>query len=231
MGVAQGTENRIVRYLRARWQAVVVTAVIIAGQAAVASALDWHPVWVLPVVSAVLLLATVAVYDPVDGRPRRGMKLLAITLIIVLAAVSALCLAVLLRRVFTGDNTMTAARLLGSGLALWLVNLLVFALAYWELDAGGPEHRRAGLHRRHHPYPDLVFPQQQADPAMRLAPSDWRPGFADYLFVSLTASTAFSPTDTMPWSRLAKLLMGTESVISFLTFGLLLASAINLAAT
>jgi len=107
---------------------------------------------------------------------------------------------------------------------LWVVNIAVFALAYWEIDGGGPEDRaRGGEH-----LPDLVFPQQQADQE-GLAPAAWRPAFSDYLYVSVTAATAFSSADAMPYSRTAKLLMGLQSTISIAIVAMLVVRAVNIA--
>jgi uncharacterized membrane protein len=105
-----------------------------------------------------------------------------------------------------------------------VANVAVFALIYWELDGGGPEARADG----DRDYPDLVFPQQQQD-QQGLAPPDWKPMFADYLYVSLTAATAFSPTDAMPYTKRAKLVMGIESTASFVIAAMLVARAINIA--
>jgi hypothetical protein len=114
---------------------------------------------------------------------------------------------------------------------LWLVNVCVFALAYWEMDGDGPE-ARADAHDTDGDgkriLPDLVFPQQQQD-QQGLAPAHWKPFFADYFYVSLTAATAFSPTDAMPYSRRAKFVMGCESTISLVIIALLVARAINIA--
>jgi hypothetical protein len=98
----------------------------------------------------------------------------------------------------------------------------VFGLLYWELDRGGPLGRVGA--RPAPAYPDLQFPQ---DTAPDSAPPGWRPAFVDYLFVSLTSSTAFSPTDTMPLTRRAKLLMGSQGLVSLLTVGLVAARAVN----
>src|SRR5450756_23908 len=110
-----------------------------------------------------------------------------------------------------------------AGVVLWVVNIAVFALAYWEIDGGGPEDRA----RDSGVLPDLVFPQQQADQE-GLAPKGWKPSFSDYLYVSVTAATAFSPTDAMPYSRPAKLLMGLESTISIAVLAMLVARAVNI---
>ena len=96
---------------------------------------------------------------------------------------------------------------------------------YWEVDGGGLESRAAGYEGR---YPDLVFPQQQAD-QQGLAPETWKPSFYDYLYVSLTSAIAFSPTDTMPYSLRAKLIMGAENVLCFATLAVLVARAVNIA--
>jgi len=110
------------------------------------------------------------------------------------------------------------------GIVLWVVNITVFAFAYWELDGDGPEARADG----YPDYPDLVFPQQQSD-QRGLAPADWKPTFPDYLYVSLTAGTAFSPTDALPYTKRVKLVMGVESTLSFAIAAMIVARAINVA--
>src|SRR5258706_11315506 len=84
-----------------------------------------------------------------------------------------------------------------SSVAIWLTNVIVFALWYWELDRGGPHARHSAQHRE----PDFLFPQMSTPGAGR---PEWAPDFVDYLFVSFTNATAFSPTDTMPLTQLAK---------------------------
>ncbi|MFN8036370.1 MAG: hypothetical protein U0V73_10585 [Acidimicrobiia bacterium] len=97
----------------------------------------------------------------------------------------------------------------------------MFALWYWEFDRGGPLDRAAGVQ----PYPDFLFPQM-ASP--ELAPPDWEPGFVDYLYVSFTNATAFSPTDTMPMTQWAKLTMLVQSAISVIAVALVIARAVNI---
>jgi uncharacterized membrane protein len=60
--------------------------------------------------------------------------------------------------------------------------------------------------------------------------ADWRPGFIDYLYLSLTNMTAFSPTDTMPLSARAKILMGVQSVCGFILLALVIARSVNILA-
>ena len=111
--------------------------------------------------------------------------------------------------------------LIGSGVLIWLTNFLIFALWYWEIDRGGPGARAAG----HDGPPDFLFPQMTDD---RIEPLDWRPQFIDYLYVSLTNATAFSPTDTMPLTPMAKSIMGVQSVVSLVTIGLIVSRAVNI---
>jgi uncharacterized membrane protein len=197
--------------------------VIIAGQAWVAHSLQLRPFWLLPLISTVLLVASIAVYEGRD-EPGLAARILSHTLSAVLVVANAVALVMLVRGVFQG-SPLSPSGLLFAGLALWIVNVAVFALLYWELDGGGPEARAAG-YRDH--YPDLVFPQQQAD-QQGLAPATWKPSFYDYVYVSLTSSIAFSPTDAMPYSKWAKLAMGAESVLAIATLAVIVARAVNIA--
>jgi uncharacterized membrane protein len=210
-------------YADSRGATFGASIIIIAGQAWLADSLSFRPVWLLPALSAALLIASAAVFRSDLKEPSLPMRWLARAVVGMLALSSALCLLLLVRDVFSG-STLAPLQLLLAGVVLWVVNVAVFALAYWELDAGGPEDRARGAGR----LPDLVFPQQQSD-QMGLAPEGWMPGFADYLYVSVTAATAFSPTDTMPYTKTAKLLMGLESTISFATVAMLVARAVNVA--
>ncbi len=104
---------------------------------------------------------------------------------------------------------------------IWVSNILVFALWYWEVDGGGPGARKLGSYRSE----DVVFPQYQQDPNGPIVP--WMPEFVDYLFLAFNTSTAFSPTDTLVMSRRVKLLMVTQSMISLVVIAVIAARAIN----
>ena len=110
--------------------------------------------------------------------------------------------------------------LLSSSLAIWVTNVLAFALLYWQVDRGGPYARAMKLSTK----PDWQFPQAEA-PEDRKA--DWRPLFVDYLFLGFNTATAFSPTDASPLTTRAKLLMMLESTISLITLVVVAARAIN----
>lgn len=108
-----------------------------------------------------------------------------------------------------------------SGGSIWLTNVVVFGLWFWELDRGGPGSRAQAKH----PYPDFIFPQM-SDP--RYAPKSWHPNFFDYLYTSFTNASAFSPTDVMPLTRWAKSLMLLQSMTALLMVGLVIARAVNI---
>jgi hypothetical protein len=109
---------------------------------------------------------------------------------------------------------------LGSGAAIFVTNIIVFGIWYWELDRGGPFARQTGAR----PYPDFMFPQM-GNP--NVAKPDWRPTFVDYLYVSMTNVMAFSPTDTMPLARWAKMAMAVQAMVALSTAGLVIARAVN----
>lgn len=114
-----------------------------------------------------------------------------------------------------------AKELLLTGGAIWLTNVVVFALWYWEFDRGGPGARAEA---RYH-VPDFMFPQM-SDPD--LAEPHWAASFFDYLYMSFTNSSAFSPTDVLPLRRWAKALMLTQSLTSLVVVALVIARAVNI---
>jgi uncharacterized membrane protein len=145
-------------------------------------------------------------------------------------------LSVILITVMSLSNTASAVKLIDSilskgvtdarslflsGGSIWLTNVVVFGLWFWELDRGGPGNRA----QARHPYPDFMFPQM-SDP--KYAPDSWHPNFFDYLYTSFTNASAFSPTDVMPLTRWAKLLMLLQSMTALLMVGLVIARAVNI---
>jgi hypothetical protein len=117
---------------------------------------------------------------------------------------------------------LTGPQLLFTGGGVWLTDVIAFALAFWELDCGGPVARALATHRA---TPDFQFPQ---DENPQLARDGWSPRLWDYAYLSLTNSIAFSPTDAMPLTRQAKALMAAESTLSAVTILLVAARAVNI---
>jgi hypothetical protein len=113
-----------------------------------------------------------------------------------------------------------ASHLLREAALIWALNVLVFALWYWEIDGGGPHKRQRG----HHASADFVFPQMALDDEESM---NWSPDFLDYLFLAFNTSTAFSPTDTLVLSRVAKVLMMYQAAISLIIISVLIARGIN----
>jgi len=126
----------------------------------------------------------------------------------------------LVRELLNGSATSPTS-LLAAGGSIWLTNIIAFSLWYWEFDRGGPGARAEALD----PYPDFLFPQMSSP---EYAPEHWHPGFFDYLYTSFTNASAFSPTDVLPLSRWAKLLMMIQSATSLVTVGLVIARAVNI---
>lgn len=174
------------------------------------------PNWILLVVEAVLFIPLLFFRFTKQLLSHRGVRLL--TLAMLGAATVALAAAIILLVTTLTHNTQ-ATVLLRSAALLWVSNVLVFALWYWEVDGGGPYQR----HLEGHQAADLMFPQQ-ADGNKSL----WMPHFLDYLFVAFTGATALSPTDTYPLTRTAKGLMMIEAVLSMLIILLLAARAVNI---
>lgn len=203
-----------------RWPFALAFVVMIALQSTLPEQYSLGNRWVLPAVE-VVLVGVLAAATP--GRPERrtpGLRRLSLVLIAVASSGTAWSVLRLVAAIAGGSDTGSAAELLSSGAAIWMINVLTFAVWFWELDRGGPVERMAGTD----PYPDFLFPQMTA---RDLAPRDWRPQFADYLYLAFTNATAFSPTDTLPLTRWAKLTMMLQSAISLVTAALVVAKAVN----
>jgi uncharacterized membrane protein len=133
-------------------------------------------------------------------------------------AVSAI---LLVRHLINGSAGNSAGALLATGVAIWGTNVIAFALWYWELDRGGPAARAKGGNA----HPDFLFTQMTVP---EVAPPNWEPTFLDYLYLSFTNATAFSPTDVMPLSRWAKMMMLCQSAISIVAIALVISRAVNI---
>jgi hypothetical protein len=202
------------------WPVFASMFVAIALQVVLPSRLTAGPRWLVPVLE-VILLGGLVIATPRELRkehPRRRAAALILTGFVSATNVTSL---VLLSRELLHHGTPNGRELISSGALIWLTNVLIFGLWYWETDRGGPGVRAAG----HDGPPDFLFPQMSDD---RVEPLDWRPQFIDYLYVSLTNATAFSPTDTMPLTPRAKSIMGIQSLVSLVTIGLVVSRAVNI---
>jgi uncharacterized membrane protein len=198
-------------------QATVLAAIVL--QLTLPERLTVGPAWLLPALEGALLVGLfLATPNKLEGEhPRR--RPIALGMIAFVSGANIFSLGAL-THFLLHHQTKHPRELLFAGVLIWLTNFLIFALWYWELDRGGPGRRGAG---RDQP-PDFLFPQMSDD---RIEPLNWRPQFIDYLYVSLTNATAFSPTDTMPLTPMAKSVMGIQSLVSLVTLGLIVARAVN----
>jgi hypothetical protein len=179
-----------------------------------------QPVWLFPGLAGALLVGILITNPTRVNRPSKVLRIASLVLIVVMTAANAASAARLVNDLVRSQGIRDPTKLLLTGAAIWLTNIIVFGLWYWEFDRGGPVARARGLR----PHPDFLFPQMTSP---ELAPNDWEPAFVDYLYVSFTNAAAFSPTDVMPLSRWAKLTMLVQSAISLVTVALVIARAVN----
>jgi hypothetical protein len=178
------------------------------------------PTWLLPSVEALALIGLVIASPHPRMRHSPLRRQIAMGLIGLVSAVNIFSLVELCHYLLHG-GTENGRALIGSGIVLWVTNVLLFGLWFWELDRGGPLARAT----RTETTPDFLF-VQMAEP--RYAPPDWSPGLVDYLYTSFTNATAFSPTDTMPLTPTAKWLMSAQALTALVTIGLVVARAVNI---
>jgi uncharacterized membrane protein len=223
--------ERDVRYeVRREAASAVVIAIALLGALALLSRRNGWELVEVPWWSW-LVLATPGLVLCVDlwlGSRRVGIagtRVAALVLLvaIVVGNIVGVCLLVA-ALVTTKTDDLSGGQLLVTTAVIWLANVIVFGLCYWDIDDGGP-FERARSERKH---PDFRFPQ---DETPEVAPPDWRPRVWDYVFVALTSASAFSPTDTMPLTPKVKLLVGLEEVVSLVLIVLVTARAVSVLGT
>ncbi len=176
--------------------------------------------WLMPCLELALLLALTLTAPRRRPGETRPLRYGAVTLIALANAANVVSLALLVDGLLHSGGR-NGGQLLLSSIDIWLTNVLVFALWYWELDRGGPDERLHPQRRR----PDFLFPQMTTPHCAR---AGWTPTFMDYLYVAFTNATAFSPTDTQPLTPIAKALMTIQALASLLTIALVAARAVNI---
>jgi len=206
-----------------RWPVGVTIVMVVALLTQLPNSLRLVPVWVAYMVGAVVFLPVAAVgLTAARAWWLRAERAVILGFCVYMSAAIIINLASLFHAMVYRSAEINGLQLLAASIAVWVNNVLMFSLLYWQLDRGGPEARVAGSAAR----PDYLFPQEGA-PAEDVPP-DWRPAYIDYLFLSYTTATAFSPTDTLPLTSRAKLLLMAESAISLVTILMVAARAINI---
>jgi uncharacterized membrane protein len=203
-----------------RWPVIIALTSVVALNFGLPQMLSVGPRWLLAVVFVVLATATVVFH-------RRNDQQTAYVVGLVLsgAVTAALVVSLVLLIQALPAHKLEPVQLLRSAGSLWVSNVLVFAVWYWRLDAGGPYKREKA---KSHETGAFLFPQMALHPKSPTKPDSWHPHFIDYLFLSFNTSTALSPTDTQVLSRWAKALMMLQSVISLAIIVLLAARAVNI---
>jgi uncharacterized membrane protein len=206
-----------------RWPVVITILAVIILLSLLPGPIRLMPMWVTYIIGAVVLAPIIAVGLTVARerwlRIERTVTLLFVVsiLIILLANIANLINAMAQRAA-----DITGLELLESSVGVWVANVLVFSLLYWQMDRGGPEARANKTGKR----VDWLFPQEGAP--NEDVPAGWWPAYVDYLYLAYSTSTAFSTTDVMPLTARAKLLMMLESTISLVVIVVVLARAINI---
>jgi hypothetical protein len=178
------------------------------------------PFWLLPSLEALVLIGLMSLSPRRLGRQSPFRRRLSIALIGAVSLFNSVSLVLLSHYLLHGGRA-GGRELIFSGVLLWGTNVLLFSLWYWQLDRGGPMARATDQEQ----LPDFLFVQMSES---RYAPKDWHPGMIDYLYTSFTNATAFSPTDTMPLTAAAKVLMSIQAMTALLTLGLVVARAVNI---
>jgi hypothetical protein len=205
-----------------RWPAFIAVLAVGLLYTALPTALNPGSRWLILSVILALLIPTVITHH--TGRSRLNAIFgLAVSVALTLGLIISLSL--LIRALIA--HKPPPETLLASAASLWAANILVFALWYWRLDAGGPHQRDK---RARHSNGDFLFPQMMmSEKALKeVGQQGWSPNFFDYLFLAFNTNTAFSPTDTAALTRLAKFLMMVQSVLSLMIIALLAARAVNI---
>jgi uncharacterized membrane protein len=202
------------------WEPQLVVACAIALQLSLSEDVTVGPSWLFPALEGAVLIGLTIVSPHPNVRNSPNRRRVAIGMIGLVSAANIASLVLLSHKLLHGGNANGHALIL-SGVVLWCTNVLLFGLWYWEVDRGGPASRETGEWS----FPDFMFVQMDKT---QFAPKNWRPQLVDYLYLSFTNATAFSPTDTMPLTPVAKWMMSGQALASLVTVGLVVARAVNI---
>lgn len=205
-----------------RWPVALMILAVILLLALLPDRIRLFPVWCFSIAGIVVLVPIVAVgLTAAKGRWLRIERVITLLFVAVTAGATLANLGNLIQAMVSRSKEVSGLQLLTSSIAVWVTNVLMFSLLYWQMDRGGPETRLNRTDTR----PDWLFPQEGAPPE-DVQPG-WKASFIDYLFLSYSTATAFSTTDVTPLTSRAKLLMMLESGISLATIVIVAARAIN----
>jgi len=210
------------RRIEPRWPVVLTVLAVVCLLAVLPGRVRLLPIWLSYIVAVGVSVPMAAVtLTAAKERWLRIERVITLLFFVVAGVGTLMGLGYLIHSMVRRSEEIGGLQLLTSSIAFWVINVLIFSLLYWQIDRGGPEARlnNAGTN------PDWLFPQAGAP---KDVPRDWRPMFVDYLFLGFTTATAFSPTDALPLTSRAKMLMMCESTISLVTIVIVASRAINI---
>jgi hypothetical protein len=212
-----------------RWHATIAVLAAAALYALLPPRYTIGPAWIAPMLVLIVLVPLLVMR--VRGAEWKLQRATSIALIAIVNFFNATSVVLLVYYLLAASRHQTGAELLTAGAQIWITNVLVFGLWYWELDGGGPYPRSLHASAREIAGADFLFPQMAANPGQAACiAADWKPQFVDYLYLAFVTATALSPADVMPLSPMAKMLMLLEGLISLVTLALVLARAVNVLA-
>lgn len=206
-----------------RWPVAVMILAVTGLLAVMPGRIRIGPVWAAYVLCFIVLIPVIAAGIT---KGNEFWTLIERRVIIIFFIVTTLAtlgnLANLTYGIIQKSTEISGLKLLISSLAVWVSNVFIFSLLYWQLDRDGPEARvkHTGT------LPDWIFPEENVP--SRYVPTGWHPTYIDYLFLSFSTATAFSTTDIIPLKARAKLLMMLESSISLTMIAMVVSRAINI---
>ncbi len=211
-----------------RWHAAVAVLVALALYVTLPSRVIIGPLWLLPVL-ILIVLVPLMILSPRRHEEASWQRWSSIGIVAVLNGFNVATIALLLlwqlsihyRHAISGEHLLMAA------VEIWLTNIIVYGLWFWELDGRGPDARASADFNSGPRGFDFLFPQMALVEPVRTR-LDWKPRFMDYIFLSFTNATAFSPTDTFPLTHMAKVLMMAEGLTSLVTIAVVAGRAVNI---
>lgn len=214
-----------------RWHAGLAVLAALALYVTLPPKIVVGPVWVLPLVLLAILVPLMLI-SPHRHQEATWQRWLSIAHIAVLNGFNVITIVLLFGWQFSQHHSrlLSGEQLLQAAVQIWLTNVIVYALWFWELDANGPEIRVHTKFDQEMRRADFLFPQMALQPEIRERLA-WKPAFLDYVFLSFTNATAFSPTDTFPLTRFAKVLMMAEALTSLVTIAIIAGRALNILGT
>ncbi|MCU1508536.1 MAG: hypothetical protein QOI02_1012 [Actinomycetota bacterium] len=202
-----------------RWPVVIATAIALGLYLALPQTLEPIPHWIIPTLGALAVLPLIVINPRHLSRETTWSRFLSIGFSISVTLLNQVYIVALIQTLIAGDVKGPAVLL--TALEVWVTNVIVFALVYWDLDQGGAVARRIEGYKDD-ARPDFQFPQDAA------TKNKWQPAYVDYLYFSLSNMMAFSPTDVMPLTHRAKLIMGYQALTGFVLLALVISRAVNI---